>query len=260
VAIGKSRIGFDAWSDRNVGRSIVITGAGSGLGRALARRLAGSGNALFLMGRNAGKLEAIVRELPGACPVICDVADPGSVADAFAHVAGQAPRLDVLINNAGLFEPSMIAEASDRHIRSILDTNLTGAIHCARAAIPMMGKGSQIISIGSETVVIPIAMLALYQASKAGLDRFSQTLKEEVASQGIRVTMVRAGKMFEPEMEMPYDSGLYQRFAEENQKRGIRPSAQALSHYASVAAVLASLLELPEDVAVPHIVLEGRFA
>lgn len=243
-----------------MGKSVVITGAGSGLGRALARRLARDGNRLFLLGRNGEKLGALARELPGARAVVCDVADPGSVGAAFSQVAEDAPRLDVLINNAGLFEPAMIDEASDAHIRSILETNLAGAIYCARAAIPLMGKGSHIVGIGSETVVVPVAMLALYQASKAGLERFSQTLNQEVAPLGIRVTMVRAGKMFEPDMNMPYAPDLYQRFAEENLKLGIKPGAQALSHYDSVAAAIAPLLDLPADVNVPLIVLEGRFA
>lgn len=243
-----------------MGKTVVITGAGSGLGRALARALSGLGNTLFLMSRNAEKLAKVASELPDARAIACDITDSGSVAAAFAQLSDHAPRLDVLINNAGLFQPAMIAEASDRHIRDILDTNLTGPILCSRAALPMMGKGGQIICIGSETVVVPVAMLALYQTSKAGLERFAQSLDQEVGPQGIRVTLVRAGKMFEPDMEAPFAPELYQRFAEENLKIGRQPTGQALSHYDSVAATIAPLLDLPPDVNVPHISIEGRFA
>ncbi|MFA7602912.1 MAG: SDR family oxidoreductase [Novosphingobium sp.] len=240
-------------------RSIVITGAGSGLGRALARKLAGNGNALFLMGRNIAKLEKVAQEIGGARAVGCDVGDPASVAAAFGEVARHTQRLDVLINNAGLFEPAMIAEASDGHIRALLDTNLAGPIYCSRAAIPLMAKGSHIIAIGSETITVPVAMLALYQTGKAGLERFMQTLNQEMAPKGIRVTMVRAGKMYEPEMASPFPAELYQRFVEENARIGLQQSTQPLSRYDSVAQAIAPLLELPDEVNCPLILLEGRF-
>jgi NAD(P)-dependent dehydrogenase (short-subunit alcohol dehydrogenase family) len=240
-------------------KAIIITGAGSGLGRSLARRLAGYGNTLFLIGRDVRKLEAVANELEGARAISCDVGDPASVADAFEEVARYTPRVDVLINNAGLFQPAMIAEASDAHIRDLVNVNLNGAIFCSRAAIPLMKSGSHILSIGSETVVVPVAMLAIYQASKAGLERFMQTLAQEVEPLGIRTTMVRAGKMYEEEMEVPYSPELYQRFAEENRKLGLDQSKQPISHYASVAAAIAPLLELPDHVNVRHVSLEGRF-
>lgn len=243
-----------------MGKSIVITGAGSGLGRALARRFAGQGHKLFLMGRDAEKLASVAQELAAARAVACDVTDPRSVEAAFAQVAQGSPRLDVLINNAGLFQPSLIGDASDSHIRSILDTNLAGPIYCSRAALRMMGKGSQIINISSETVVVPVAMLALYQSSKAGLERFSRTLDQEAAPRGIRVTLARAGKMYEPGMEAPYSAELYEQFVEENRKIGGGPAGKAVSHYDSAAATIATLLDLPDDLNVPDITLEGRHA
>lgn len=243
-----------------MGKSIVITGGGSGLGRALAHRLAKDGNTLFLMGRNREKLETVARELPQARAIACNVAEPESVSAAFAQVAEQVERLDVLINNAGVFQPSLIGEASDSHIRTLLDTNLAGPIYCSRAAIASMGKGSHVISIGSETVVIPVAMLALYQSAKAGLERFSKTLDQEVAPLGIRVTLVRAGKMFEAGMESPFTPELHAKFAAENAKLGPQSSTGALSHYASVAATIAPLLDLPDDINVPEIMLVGRYA
>ena len=241
-------------------KTIVITGAGSGLGRALARRLGEDGAQLFLMGRTAGKLEAVAAEIPGARAVVCQVGDPASVAAAFAEVARHAPRLDALINNAGLFQPAMIAEASDAHIRELIESNLIGAIHCSRAALAMMGRGGHILSIGSETVAVRVAMLALYQTAKAGLERFMETLDQEAVPLGVRTTMVRAGKMYEPAMDSPFDPELYGRFVEENARLGLNKSRDPLSHYNSVAQAIAPLLALPDDVNIRHLSLEGRFA
>lgn len=241
-------------------KSIAITGAGSGLGRALARRFAADGHTLFLLGRNRDKLDQLSRDLPRSRSVVCDVSDPVSVKAAFAEIAQDAPQLDVLVNNAGSFEPSMIRDASDAHIQALLNTNLAGPMYCSREALPLMEKGSHILSIGSETVVVPVAMLAIYQSTKAGLERFSKTLDQEVAPLGIRVTLVRAGKMYEPGMEAQFAQELYQQWVDENLKLGRQPTGHPLSHYSSVADTIASLLHLPDDVHIPEIMIEGRHA
>jgi NAD(P)-dependent dehydrogenase (short-subunit alcohol dehydrogenase family) len=108
---------------------IVITGAGLGLGRALAKRFAADGDSVVLLGRTASKVEAAAAELgERAMAVGCDVSSADAVRAAFARIAERHPRIDVLINNAGIFEPSPIAEASDEHILKIIGTNLIGSI------------------------------------------------------------------------------------------------------------------------------------
>lgn len=87
------------------GKAIVITGGGAGLGLAMARRLAADGHRLFLLGRNMARLEEAAASVGGHA-VACDVADPASVEAAFDAVAAITPRIDVLINNAGVFAPS----------------------------------------------------------------------------------------------------------------------------------------------------------
>ena len=242
-----------------MGKVIVITGGGSGLGRALARRLASDGHTLALLGRQLPKIEAVTAELAnGALAVTCDISDPSSVDAAFQHLADQFGQIDALVNNAGVFEPFMIADASATQIRTLLDTNLAGPILCSRAALPLFGRGGHIINIGSETVVIPVAMLSLYQTAKAGLERFSRTMSQELAPRGIRVTMVRAGKMYEPGMPAPFAPETARRFAEENLKIGVDTRTAAISQFSSIASVIAPLLDLPDDVNIPEITFEGR--
>src|SRR6516225_7874676 len=185
-------------------RTIVITGAGAGLGRALAQRLAADGDTIVLLARTAAKLEAVAKELGGTCYGIpCDVGDAQSVHEAFVRIAERNPVIDVLISNAAIYEPVFVKDASDVQISRAVMTNLAGPIHCARAAIPLMKRGSHIINISSETVTLPHAMFALYQSSKAGLERFSESLRTELEPEGIRVTTVRAGQMMGPDSRAP---------------------------------------------------------
>jgi meso-butanediol dehydrogenase/(S,S)-butanediol dehydrogenase/diacetyl reductase len=149
-------------------KTIVITGAGVGLGRALARRFAADGENVVLLGRTSAKVEAAAAEIgTRAMAVGCDVSSAASVAASFAAIAGRYPRIDALINNAAVFEPFLIAEATDEQITKIIATNLTGAVLCARAAIPMLGSGGHIINVSSESVELPFPHFSIYQSSKA---------------------------------------------------------------------------------------------
>lgn len=240
-------------------KTIVITGGGAGLGLAMARRLAADGHRLILLGRTLDKVVAAAEGLGGgAMGIRCDVADPASVDAAFAEIAAHAPKIDVLINNAGVFAPFFLAEATNQQIADALGTNLAGPMYCSRAALAMMERGAQILCIGSETVEVTAAMLGAYQATKAGLERFCRTLDQEVGPQGIRVTLIRAGKMYGPEMSFAMSPEVARRFAEESLKLGIDNRKAAISLFTSVAEVIPGLLSLPEDVAVPEIMLAGR--
>ena len=120
-------------------KTIVITGAGTGLGRVLARRLANDGARVVLLGRTIAKVQAVVDEVgEPALAIACDVGDPDSVRSAFATIADRCGHIDVLVNNAAIFQPFTVEEASDAQVRSAIDTNLLGPIWCARAAIPLL--------------------------------------------------------------------------------------------------------------------------
>jgi NAD(P)-dependent dehydrogenase (short-subunit alcohol dehydrogenase family) len=240
-------------------KTIVITGAGVGLGRALARRLAADGDAVVLLGRTVAKVEKVAAEIgPRAMAVGCDVASPQSVAAAFKAIAARHPRIDVLINNAAVYEPFLVAEASDEQILKIIATNLTGPILCARAAIPLMHSGGHIMNLSSESVELPFPHLSLYQCSKAGLERFSQALEQELAPEGIRVTTVRAGQMMDAEKTWDIDPKAAARFGAAATAVGLNLRERPISQFTSVTHIFRALIDLPPDLQAGSVVLRAR--
>lgn len=242
-------------------KTIVITGAGAGLGRALARRFAADGETVVLMGRRLAKLEAAAAELgPRAHVVQCDVSAPESVRAAFAAVRARCDGLDVLINNAAIFKPFLIAEAAEEQILQALATNLAGPILCVRAAVPLMRPGSHIINISSETVAHAYyPYLTMYQCSKAGLEQFSKNLGHELAPQGIRVTAVRAGPMVGDDMAgwEDVDPAQVARFHQACLEAGINLS-KATSRFSSIPGIVRAVIDLPADITMPLIALGAR--
>jgi NAD(P)-dependent dehydrogenase (short-subunit alcohol dehydrogenase family) len=244
-----------------MGKTITITGAGTGLGRAMACRLAKDGHRVILLGRRLDKVQAAASEIgDDAEALACDVTDPASVDAAFARIAERHGRVDVLINNAGVYVPHVIREVTGEQVAMMLDTNLAGPVLCSRAVLPLMGRGSHIINIGSRTATARAAMLSLYQSSKAGLERFTKSLIDEVRDDGIRVTLVRAAGMMGEGMEWNIAPDLAKRFAEERRRMGIDRGESAVSQFDSVAELLPWLIGLPADVEVTELFLEARHA
>jgi meso-butanediol dehydrogenase / (S,S)-butanediol dehydrogenase / diacetyl reductase len=238
---------------------IVITGAGVGLGRALARRFAADGEQVVLLGRTAAKVEAAAAQIgERAMAVACDVASPESVRSAFAAIASRHPRIDVLINNAALFEPFLIAHATDAQLLDIVGINLTGPMLCARAAIPVMERGGHIINVSSESVGMIFPHLVVYQSSKAGLERFSEGLHHELEPNGIRVTSVRAGQMFEQGKVWNIDPAAQVAFGQATAAIGLNLRERPISHFDSITSVFRTLLDLPPDVTVQNVRLHAR--
>ncbi|MDB5968637.1 MAG: family oxidoreductase [Hydrocarboniphaga sp.] len=238
---------------------IVITGAGVGLGRALARRFASEGDQVVLLGRTFSKVNAAAAEIGGsALALACDVSSPDSVKAAFAEISERHPRIDVLVNNAALFAPFTVAEATDGQILHTIATNLGGPILCARSAIALMGRGGHIINVSSESVDLPFPHLILYQSTKAGLERFSLGLQKELESSGIRVTSVRAGQMMEEGKTWDVPPEDRMRFGKAAMEAGINLRDRPISQFTSVTNVFRALIDLPEDLHAAHITLHAR--
>jgi meso-butanediol dehydrogenase / (S,S)-butanediol dehydrogenase / diacetyl reductase len=244
----------------SVGKVVVITGAGEGLGRALSRRFAKEGETVVMLGRTVAKVQALADELGEPhFAVACDVQSPDSVRDAFAEIARRHPKIDVLINNAAVYEPFKVEDATDAQILAPILTNFAGPIFTCRAAIPMMEKGAQIINVTSESVALEFPMLSLYMSSKAGTERFSQSLHRELDPLGIRVTIVRAGPMYEEGKSAPtWNPEAAQEFYKLCMESGINMRERGISQVASVTDVFRAVLDLPPDVRILHISLEGR--
>lgn len=173
------------------GRGVVVTGASSGIGRALAQALVGDGARVVAVARSADKLQALAAVLGTALvPLAVDVADPAAV----ERLAAAAGRIDVVVNNAGIghVEPFLASDLA--RWRLTLDTNLIGALLVTRAFLPGMlaaGRGL-IVNVGSSSAT-GWPYLTLYAASKAGLQAASAALDREHAGRGVRVQYVEVG-------------------------------------------------------------------
>jgi meso-butanediol dehydrogenase/(S,S)-butanediol dehydrogenase/diacetyl reductase len=241
------------------GKVIVITGANGGLGRALAQRFAKEGEKVVLLGRSLGKAQEVASRIGGeALAVACDVTSPDSIRRAFAEIALTHPRIDVFINNAGIFQPFLVEEASDEQILGGILTNLAGPILCARSAIPVMGRGGLIINVSSESIYVPFAHLLIYQSTKAGLERFSLGLQDELEAKGIRTCIVRAGQMMGPGISAAMDPAAGARFLEASIKRGVDPRKRGISQYDSATQVFRNILDLPPDLHVDTVSCHAR--
>lgn len=241
------------------GKVIVITGANGGLGRALAQRFAREGEQVVLLGRTFAKVKDVADAIgDAALAVECDVTDATSINAAFARIAEVHPKIDVLINNAAVFNPFLIEEASDDQIVKGVLTNLAGPMLCARNAIPMMGSGAMIINVSSESVDLPFPHLIVYQATKAGLEKFSIKLNQELWDKGIRVAVARAGQMYGVGSSAEMDPVAGARFFEACAKNGLNLMERGISQYDSATQLFRDMIDLPPDMHVELVAFQGR--
>ncbi len=242
-----------------MGKVVVVTGAGDGLGRALARRLAADGDTVVLLGRTLSKVQAVADELGAPhFAVECDVGDPDKVRAAFATIAERHPKIDVLINNAGIFEPFTLAEASDAQVLGALNTNLAGPIFCSRSALPLFGGSGHIINVTSESVHVRMPMLWMYAGTKTSLEFVSDMWARELEADGVRVTVVRAGQMMdETKTGTSWPMEVAMRFAQENAKVGLNLRERPISHYKSVTDAFRAVLDMPADLHVGMVTLSA---
>jgi NAD(P)-dependent dehydrogenase (short-subunit alcohol dehydrogenase family) len=164
-------------------RIALVTGAGSGVGRAAAQALLGDGDTVYLAGRRLALLEETGAEATGGTPIPipCDVTDPASVETLFATIADRHGRLDLLFNNAGLAAPSTnFGEVTWTQWREMMSVNLDGMFLCASAAFRMMRdqqpQGGRIINNGSISAHAPRPGSAPYTASKHAVTGLTKSI------------------------------------------------------------------------------------
>lgn len=237
---------------------IVITGAGSGLGKSLTRRFTADGDRVVLLGRRLAKLEELAGQIGElAMPIACDISNPDSVREAFARIAQTYPKIDALINNAAMIDYSTVAGASDEHILGVVGTNLTGNLLCTRAALGMMDRGGHIINVTSESVDAPYPHHVVYQATKGGVEVMSRHLQDEVRPQGIRVSVVRAGPMMGEDRTMEQTPSVLAFYAA-CVERGIDLRKNPVSEFSSVYWIFRSLIDMPADIHVDTVRFVAR--
>ncbi len=182
-------------------RIAIVTGGGSGIGRAVARALIGDGYHVAVAGRTEETLLATLAEVPGpggGTAVVTDVGDPDSVDALFQRVRDRFGRLDLLVNNAGIFGPAVpVDEMPYDAWRSVLDTNLTGAFLCAQAAFGLMREqtpqGGRIINNGSLSAHTPRPNSVAYTATKHAVTGLTKSLSLEGRAYGIACGQIDIG-------------------------------------------------------------------
>jgi NAD(P)-dependent dehydrogenase (short-subunit alcohol dehydrogenase family) len=163
----------------------LVTGAGSGIGRAVSLALAGAGFIVALAGRRIERLQEVAREAGGECLALAaDVTDESQVAELFERIHTQCGRLDLLFNNAGTAAPPTAFENVPlSQWRDIIDTNLTGAFLCAQGAYRMMQcqqpMGGRIINNGSISASVPRPHMVGYTASKHAMTGLTKAISLE---------------------------------------------------------------------------------
>ncbi|MGA7835222.1 MAG: SDR family oxidoreductase [Acidimicrobiales bacterium] len=185
--------------DRIAGKVCVVTGAGSGIGRASALRLADEGGRVLctdLNGASAKETAELARSAGGvASSRQVDVSDSGAVDAMIADAVEQYGRLDVLVNNAGVNIPGVLHEVTDEVIERTLAVNVKGQIYGCRAAIPHMlaGGGGSIVNISSVNGLVSEPFLAVYSASKGASVMLTKGVALDYAKQGIRCNVICPG-------------------------------------------------------------------
>jgi len=184
------------------GKTAIVTGGTKGIGRAIAEALLGEGLSVCISARNQSEIDAAVGELNqggsgNASGFVCDVRDYHQVKALIAYTVKELGGLDILVNNAGIGMFETVEETSPEDFRAVLETNLFGVFYCCHEAIPEMRRrgGGYIINISSLAGANPHPRMAAYNASKFGLNGFSEALMQEVRHDGIKVSYIMPGSV-----------------------------------------------------------------
>jgi NAD(P)-dependent dehydrogenase (short-subunit alcohol dehydrogenase family) len=182
------------------GKIALITGGTRGIGRAIAKSLANAGATVVITARDEIAIRRMVDELKpagGAAGYVCDVRDYEQVKSVFAKVAADLGGVDILINNAGVGTFDTVESTSVEDFRAVLETNLFGVFYCCHEAIPLMKQrgGGYIINVSSLAGTNAHPRMAAYNASKFGLNGFSEALMQEVRHDGIKVSYIMPGSV-----------------------------------------------------------------
>jgi NADP-dependent 3-hydroxy acid dehydrogenase YdfG len=216
------------------GRRAVVTGASRGIGLAVAKLLAEAGVRLTLLARDARALGSVAAELD-ARALPCDVGDADAVDRAISAI-GEAP--EIVVNNAGLFQPMPVDDTTPESLASALEVNLVAPFRFVRAFLPAMRarKYGDIVNIGSIADHTAFSGNAAYGASKHALRALHEVLRAELRGTGVRATLISPG---------PVDTSLWDAI-DPDRREGFTPRAMMLSPNAVAAAVLFAVSQPPE--------------
>lgn len=214
---------------------LLLTGAGSGIGAALARRLLDRGDEVIVLARDVGRAREIAADLPGAGTLVADLANPGRLSWALSKQ--QLPdRIDALVHVAGVVDLGPVAELPATLWEQQLAVNLVAPAELTRLMLPVLRVSrGQVVFVNSGAGLHAHAGWSAYAASKHGLKALADSLRAEEAEHGIRVTSVYPGRTATPMQARVHQ----QEGAEYEPERFIDPE--------SVATTILAALDLPRD-------------
>ena len=172
------------------GNTILITGGGSGIGRGLAEALHKRGNEVIIGGRRKGKLIDVARANPGMTWVELDIEDPARISAVANKLVAERPRLNVLINNAGVMQfDDVSSPVDDKLLVSTITTNLMGPIRMTGALIEHFKRQDDAAVINNSSVLgfVPLALAAVYSATKAALHSYTLSLRYKLKGTPVTV-------------------------------------------------------------------------
>ena len=183
-------------------KTAIVTGGTKGIGGGIAEALIREGVSVCISARHQDEVDRAVKELNEpkagrAMGLVCDVRRHDQVAALIDHTVKELGGLDILINNAGVGSFETVEQTSPEDFRAVLETNLFGVFYCCHEAIPQMKQrgGGYIINISSLAGANPHPRMAAYNASKFGLNGFSEALMQEVRHDNIKVSYIMPGSV-----------------------------------------------------------------
>jgi uncharacterized oxidoreductase len=175
---------------RLTGRTILITGGSAGIGLAFAIKFLELGNEVIVTGRRQAVLDEVKEKYPQLRTIRGDVADPTQVTAVAARIKTEFPRLDVLVNNAGIGIPTNLRKPAGRldGLMAEMDVNVGGVIRMTSALIDILtaNKGT-VINVSSQLAFAPVPALAIYSATKAAVHSYTQSLRFQLEDNGVEV-------------------------------------------------------------------------
>lgn len=171
------------------GNTVLITGGGSGIGRALAEALHARNNKVVITGRDAKKLTAVVKANPGIEARELDVTDSAAIKSFSREATRDFPSLNVLINNAGIMRPEELTSGETDTAEATISTNLLGPIRLTAALLPHLLKASRaaVLTVSSGLAFVPRSLAPTYCATKAAIHSYSQTLRVQLRNTSVQV-------------------------------------------------------------------------
>ncbi|MGC8468465.1 MAG: SDR family oxidoreductase [Acetobacteraceae bacterium] len=230
------------------GKVAIITGASSGIGRAIAEAFAAEGARLVLVARGPDRLSSLAATLQGegtsVLAVPADVSDESAVLNVFNRTREAFGRIDILVNNAGTASRVKTEDLTLDAWRSVIEVNLTAAFLCSREAFRAMkaqGEGGRILNIGSVSARVPRVNSVPYTASKFGLEGLTRAFALDGRPYRISVGIIHPGNT---------ESAIWAGNEAQGRKEGLMPAAE-VARVALVAATLPPEVSLLETVILP---------